>query len=140
MEGGYLLRHQDPDGAGFHDEHRRFVGPTLVLTRRVVTVRSTTQYEWHLVLTNRPNFNRYRERIEMEKLRQGISPFVSTEVAFHREGLARSRSRAGVRWRFRPGCQLELAYQFESLRGGTAWVPRHVLRTAIHFGRRVNGT
>lgn len=139
IEGGYLFRRIDPDGTGSHDEHRFSIGPSLVLTRRVVTLRWHSLYERHLVLTDHKDFNRYRERIEIERVRRRLSPFLMTEVAFVREGLVRSRNRAGARWRLGGRLDLELAYQFESLRRGQTWIPRHAIRTSFHIGRRING-
>jgi hypothetical protein len=131
---GYLARHVNPAEAGFRSEQWLFGGPTLTFTQRPVTARAAFQYERHVRAQGRDDFNRYRPRIDVERVRRGLSPFLFEELTFLREGLVRSRSRAGARYRFRSGSMLEAAYQFESLKRDSAWRPRNAVHLSLSLG------
>ena len=92
-----------------------------------------TSYERHFAAPVAADFNRYRQRFEVERGSRNSTPWLSTEIAFRHDGFSRSRSRAGWRWRTTAGHEVSFAYQFESVRGGQAWLPRHAIVTEFEF-------
>lgn len=131
---GYLRRRLDPSGLRSHWESRLYAGPSFTLASRPLLIRSVTILEHNFGIPGAPAYKRSRPRLEIERRRKGVSPFLSEEFTFRREGFVRSRSAAGVRWRSESGVTVELAYQFDTAQIGHAWRPRHVLRTAVSFG------
>ena len=85
--------------------------------------------ERHVGRPDIADFNRYRQRFDVERLRVRVSPWLHQSLAFQREGFIRSRSRLGFRGRIASGHSLKGAYQFESIEGGRAWRPRHAIYT-----------
>lgn len=131
---GYLRRRQDPTGLRSHWENRLYASPSFTLASRPLLFRSVTIVEHNFGIPGARAYRRYRPRLEIERRRKGVSPFLSEEFTFRREGFVRSRAAAGVRWRSESGVTVELAYQFDTAKTGHAWLPRHVLRTAVSFG------
>ena len=130
---GYVLRNRVRTGFGFGWDHRLLAGLTYPLLRRDVRVEGTTLYERHIGRPDVPDFNRYRQQIEVERPRARLSPWLYQSLAFERRGLVRSRSRMGVRWRFASGHALRGAYQYESIRDGATWRPRHAIYSEWSF-------
>lgn len=126
---GYILLHRAPSGfgSGHAWDHRLSAGLTYPLLRRGVRVEGTTLYERHLGRPDVPDFNRYRQQVELELPRAQLSPWLYQSLAFVRRGFVRSRSRVGFRWRFRSGHSFIGAYQFERRRSGATWRPRHAV-------------
>lgn len=78
-------------------------------------------------------FNRYKYIADIERTRPGLSPFLYVELLV-RDGFARSRHLAGFRWRD-DLFNVETGYQFETIRMGANWVPRHSIRTNFRWNR-----
>jgi hypothetical protein len=131
--GGYIKRWVDPNGLGSHAEDRLFFAPRLHLTDDPVKIESVTSLERNFSVRDRPDFNRYRETIDIEKVRRGVSPFFAEQLAFRSDGLVWTRTALGLRWRLPSGFRFEAGYQFESQKIGPVWVPRHAIRTAVGF-------
>ncbi len=130
---GYVLRNRVRTGFGFGWDHRLRAGLTYSLLRRSVRVEGTTLYERHIGRPDVPAFNRYRQQIEVERPRARVSPWLYQSVAFERRGFMRSRSRMGVRWSFTSGHSVRGAYQYESIRDGATWRPRHAIYSEWSF-------
>lgn len=131
---GYLRRYVNPDRLGMRPENRFVAGTTVIPTLRPVRLEWVSLYERHFAIRGVPDFNRYKQRFEIERLRRGPAPFLYEEMTFRREGFVRTRTLAGLRWRFPSGARFEIGYQFESLRVGGAWRPRHAIRTTLNLG------
>jgi hypothetical protein len=131
---GYLRRYVNFDRLGMHPENRFFAGPTVQVALRPVRVEWVSLYERHFAIRGVRDFNRYKQRVELERMRRGVSPFVYEEMTFKREGFVRTRALAGVRWRWPSGTRFEVGYQFESLLVGTGWMPRHSIRSTLNLG------
>jgi len=130
----YLRRYNNFDRLGTHPENRFFTGPTVLLALRPLRVEWVSLYERHFVICGVEDFSRYKQRFEIERVRRGAAPFIYEEATFKREGFVRTRTLAGVRWRFESGARFEIGYQFESLKWGTAWMPRHSIRSTLNLG------
>ena len=130
---GYVLRNHVRTGSGFGWEHRLRAGLTYPLLRRSVRVEGTTLYERHIRRPDVPAFNRYRQQIQAERPRARVSPWLYQSVAFERRGFMRSRSRMGVRWSLTSGHSVRGAYQFESIKEGATWRPRHAIYSEWSF-------
>ena len=130
---GYILRHHVPTDAGFDWNHRLHAGLTYPLLRGDVRLEGTTLYERHVGQPDVADFNRYRQQIELERPRARVSPWLYQSLAFERRGFVRSRSRMGVRWRFTSGHSVRGAYQYESIREGASWRPRHAIYSEWSF-------
>ncbi len=130
---GYILRNHDRSGYGFGWDHRMFAGLSYPLLRRGFAVDGTTLYERHIGRPDVPDFNRYRQQIEIERPRARVSPLIYQSVAFKRQGFVRTRSRTGVRWRFAAGHSVTAAYQYESIKASVAWHPRHAILSEWNF-------
>ena len=126
---GYILLNRAPAGvgSGYAWDHRLHAGLTYPLLRRGVRVEGTTLYERHAGRPNVPDFNRYRQQVEIERPSARVSPWLHQSLAFERRGFVRSRSRVGLRWRLGSGHSFIGAYQFERRRSGAAWRPRHAV-------------
>ncbi len=127
---GYILRDHVPAGSGFHRDHRLHAALRYPLLEGTVRVEGTTLYERHSGRPDVPAFNRYRQQIDVEHPRARVSPWIHQSLAFERRGFVRSRSRWGVRWRVAAGHAIRGAYQYESIRAGAGWRPRHALYSA----------
>ncbi len=130
---GYILRHHVPTDARFDWNHRLHAGLTYPILQRSFRVEGTTLYERHIGRPDVPDFNRYRQQIEVERPRARVSPWLYQSVAFKRRSFVRSRSRMGVRWRFTSGHSVRGAYQYESIREGAGWRPRHAIYSEWSF-------
>lgn len=124
---GYILRNRTRADFGYHWDHRLLAEITYPLHRGDVRVEGTTLYERHVGRPDVPDFNRYRQQLELERPHARLSPWLHQSLAFERRGFMRHRSRVGVRWRFRSGDTVIGAYQFERIRYGATWRPRHAL-------------
>ena len=130
---GYILLNRTRTGLGFDWDHRVHAGLSYPLLRRDVKVEGTTLLERHVGRPDVPDFNRYRQQVEVERPRARVSPWLYQSVAFERRGFVRSRSRVGFRWRFRSGHSFIGAYQFERRRSGATWRPRHAVLSEWSF-------
>ncbi len=130
---GYILRNHVPAGSRFDWNHRLHAGLTYPILRRGVRVEGTTLYERHIGRPDVPDFNRYRQQVELERPRARVSPWFYQSVAFKRRGFVRSRSRMGVRWSFTSGHSVRGGYQYESIREGATWRPRHAIYSEWNF-------
>ena len=133
---GYVLLHRAPTGVDFGWDHRVRAGLTYPLLRRDFRVEGTTLYERHIGQADVPDFNRYRQQVEVERPRARLSPWFHQGVAFERRGFMRSRSRLGVRWSFAPGHSMRGAYQYERIKVGAIWRPRHAIYSEWSFTLR----
>jgi hypothetical protein len=124
---GYNLRNRTRTGFGFGWDHRLRTEVTYPLLRRDFRVEATTLYERHIGRPDVPDFNRYRQQVEVERPHARLSPWLYQSVAFVRSGFVRSRSRVGVRWRAGTRYTVIGAYQFERIRSGSTWRPRHAI-------------
>lgn len=131
---GYLHRRVNPDRTSLRPEHRFVAAPSFLVHPGKTRVETAVQFERVKPIDNAPSFNRYRPRVLLERIRPGLSPFLSTEGLFFKEQFYRSRNLAGVRWRFERGSMIEMGYQFEIMRAGAAWIPRHSIRTTLVLG------
>jgi len=132
--GGYLSRWVDPDEEGSHRENRLFAGPSVLLARAPFLIQATTRYERFVGVYGESDFNQYKGSIDVERRRRKASPFLVQQFNFRNQGLQRSRSIFGIRWRSESGRGLEIGYQFDSHKSGPAWVPWHSIRTGIELG------
>ena len=130
---GYVLRNLTWTGFGFRWDHRLRAGLTYPLLRRDFRVEGTTLYERHVGPPDVADFNRYRQQIEVERPRTRLSPWLYQSVAFERRGFVRSRSRMGVRWSFASGHSVRGGYQYERIRTGATWQPRHAVHSEWSF-------
>ena len=136
IAGGYVLRSSEFPGFGFQVDHRFVGGASFPLWRGQTSVTAAVLYERHLGRPGIEDFNRYRQRIEIERGRGKLAPFLYEDLTFQqREGFVRSRSRAGLRWRFSSGRSLAVSYQFEANKQQAAWRPRHAIVTALSISR-----
>jgi len=131
---GYLYRQVNPDRTSFRHEHRLIAIPSVLLLPNKTRLEAAIQYERLKPIDHAPTFNRYRPRLVLERLRTGVSPFLSTEGLFFKEQFHRSRNMTGIRWRSEQGSMIEVGYQFEIMRSGSAWIPRHAIRTTFVLG------
>jgi hypothetical protein len=131
---GYLYRQVNLDRISLRPEHRLVATPSFLLRPGKTRIETAVQFECINPIDNAPSFNRYRPRVLLERVRPGLSPLLSTEALFFKEQFHRSRNMIGVRWRFEQGSTLEMGYQFEILRSGAAWIPRHAIRTTLVLG------
>ncbi|MEN6602401.1 MAG: DUF2490 domain-containing protein [Bryobacteraceae bacterium] len=134
MTAGYLYRQVNPDRTSHRAEHRLIAAPSFLLHPGRTRVEAAMQYERLKPIDHAPTYNRYRPRLVLERVRPGLSPFLSTEGMFAKEQFQRSRNMAGVRWHFEQGSMIEIGYQFETIRSGSAWIPRHAIRTSFVIG------
>lgn len=134
LQGGYLRRWVDPDRTGFHAENRLFLSPSVLLARQPLRLEWVSLYERHIAVPGRTDFNRYKQKLDLERTRRRVSPFLWEELTFCRQGFVRSRMLAGVRWRFPSGARFEVGYQYEKLKAAGLWAPRHTLRTTLNLG------
>ncbi len=125
----YLLRNQALPKFVFGSDHRLVAGLSYPILRRSVTLVGTTLYERHLGRPDIPDFNRYRQQVDLEQSCAPVSPWFHQSLAFRRTGFIRTRSRFGFRWRFASGHSLRGAYQFESYSSSSTWRPRHTIVT-----------
>ena len=130
---GYVLLHRAPTGVDFGWDHRVRAGLTYPLLRRDFRVEGTTLYERHIGQPDAPDFNRYRQQVEVERPRARLSPWFFQGVALERRGFMRSRSRMGVRWSFASGHSMRGAYQYERIKVGATWRPRHAVYSEWSF-------
>lgn len=131
---GYLRRYVNPGRLGMRPENRFVAGTTVIPKLRPVRLEWVSLYERHFAIRGVRDFNRYKQRLEIERPRRGPAPFLYEEMTFRREGFVRTRSLAGLRWRFPSGARFEIGYQFESLKVGSAWLPRHAIRSTLNLG------
>lgn len=131
---GYLYRQVNPDRTSLRPEHRLIAAPSVVLLPNKTRLEAVIQFERINPIDNLPSYNRYRPRLVLERRRPGLSPFLSTEGMFYKDQFYRSRSMTGVRWHFERGNTLEVGYQFETMRSGSSWIPRHAIRSTLVLG------
>jgi hypothetical protein len=131
----YLFRYRESDELGLRPDRRATVSVEYPLLRSLWILSGTTSFERHFAAPVTPDFNRYRQRFEVERASSNSTPWLSSEMAFRREGFVRSRSRAGWKWTTAGGHEVSVAYQFESVKDGQAWAPRHAIVTAFEFPR-----
>ncbi len=124
---GFILRNRTRTGFDYRWDHRLLAGITYPLVRGDVRVEGTTLYERHVGRPYVPDFSRYRQQVEVERPDARLSPWLYTSLGFERRGFMRSRSRAGIRWRFQSGDSVTAAYQFERIKYGSTWRPRHAI-------------
>ncbi len=134
VSAGYLYRRLNPDHTFLRPEHRLIAAPSVLLLRDKTRLETAIQFERLKPIDNAPWYNRYRPRLIVERVRPGASPFLSTEGMFFKEQFQRSRNMAGVRFHFGTGSMMEVGYQFEIMRSGAAWIPRHAIRTTLVLG------
>ena len=134
ISAGYLYRRVNPNRSYFRPEHRLIATPSVLLLKHKTRLETAIQFERVKPIENFPWYNRYRPRLSVERVRAGASPFLSIEGMFALEQFQRSRNMAGVRYHFGTGSMMELGYQFEIMRAGTAWIPRHAIRTTLVLG------
>jgi hypothetical protein len=99
-----------------------------LLVRGECLLEGTTLYERHVVAPPVPDFNRYRQRIELGFRNTGFSPLLYQDFTFlQSSGFVRSRSRAGIQWKSVGSYTLSVAYQLETINipGTSSWLPRH---------------
>ena len=130
---GYVLLNRTLTGVDFGWDHRVRAGLTYPLLRRDFRVEGTTLYERHIGQADVRDFNRYRQQVYVERPRSRLSPWFHQGVAIERRGFMRSRSRLGVRWSFAPGHSVRGAYQYERIRIGAIWQPRHAIYSEWSF-------
>ena len=140
VAGEYVLRSSEFPGFGFQVDHRLVGGVSFPLWQGQTSVTAAVLYERHLGRPDIEDFSRYRQRIEIERGRRKLAPFLYEDLTFQqREGFVRSRSRAGLRWQFSSGRSLAVSYQFEAIKQQAAWRPRHAIVTALDIGRARSG-
>ena len=137
---GYILRRDVPAGSRFDWNHRLSAGLTYPILQRGFRLEGTTLYERHVGQPDVADFNRYRQQIDVERPRARVSPWIHQSLAFQRHGFVRSRSRIGVRWRFTSGHSVRGAYQYESIREGAGWRPRHAIYSEWSFDLTARAT
>jgi len=135
---GYLWRGTDTANNPLQTEHRFFAGPVIYLHKNKPQVRLISLYERFMGRPGRPDFNRQRHRIDIERSRLGPTPFVSTESFLEETSFVFQRSRAGLRFRERGGVRIDAAYQFETRLTNGAWAPRHAAVLIFNRGIRID--
>lgn len=131
----YLFRYKQEDDDGLKPNQRVTVSLGYPLHHGHWAVLGGSYVERQFSRKGEADFSRYRQRFEIERGGDGSTPWLSYELAFLRDGLARSRSRAGWKWRLEGGTTVSLGYQFDSVRDGHAWGPRHAIVTEFEFSR-----
>jgi hypothetical protein len=131
---GYMYREYNPDRKSLRPEQRLIATPSVLLLRNKTRLETAIQFERLKPIDSAPSYNRYRPRVLVERVRRGVSPFFSTEGLFFKEQFQRSRNMTGIRWHFEQGNMIETGYQFEIIRSGAAWIPRHAIRTTLVLG------
>ncbi len=124
---GYLARGFDSRGTGHRLEHRFFVGPIFDLSWDRPHARYIGLYERFIGRPGTSDFNRHRHRFDVEWRRLGLTPFVYEELFLLGGELIRSRTRIGLRSKISTGRRIDYGYQFEWMKIGGQWGPRHVL-------------
>lgn len=135
----FLHRWVDKDGDERIPERRPLAGVILTVSRQPVRVDLTTQYERLFYTEGRASYNRYRQRVEIERTRRRVSPVLSQELIFVNDGLFRARTIAGIRCRTERGRRFDIGYQLDSTLTRGAWAPRHAIRTAFLLGNIFRG-
>lgn len=124
---GYLARGFDATGQGRRLEHRFFTGPVADLWWDRPHARYIGLFERFIGRPGQADFNRHRHRLDIQARRIGLSPFIYEELFLRGGELIRSRTRAGLRYKVTMGRRLDLGYQFEWMKVGQRWGPRHSL-------------
>jgi len=130
ISAGYLIRNREYGDNDFGWDQRLTAAVGYALLRRSdARIKGLTLYERHFTPGGHTNFNRYRQRFEVESRRKGLSPWLYEDFTFLNRGFVRSRSRAGLLWRTARGYSFAVGYQFETIRdpSGSAWRPRHAI-------------
>ena len=138
---GYILRNRVRTGFGFGWDHRLRAGLTYPLLRRSVRVEGTTLYERHIGRPDVPDFNRYRQQIELER-----PPRAGVPVALPVGGVQTSGIRAIP---VEDGCPLEIhvrsldpsrvSVRVDQGRRDLAAAPCHLLGVELRSDRQGNG-
>jgi hypothetical protein len=134
VRAAYLLRSVTLEG-NRDRQNRFFFGPRFTALQRRVKLDLIGWYERHTHVATRPAFNRYKAGFDLERQHRGVSPFLYVEQAVLDGALSRSRHIAGVRLRSESGYEIEVGYQFETLNTGSAWAPRHSLRSTFRWNQ-----
>lgn len=135
---GHLFRQLYHDGIGFDVEQRTTAGFAYRLPIPTYRVLTQTLYERHYSRPTEPDFNRYRQQFDAINVGARLSPWLHQDFTIRDRRVIRSRSRGGVRYRF-GDYALKVAYQFESIRNGASWLPRHTLFTELTIDRPLFG-
>ncbi|MEN6534848.1 MAG: hypothetical protein ABFD89_14365 [Bryobacteraceae bacterium] len=133
LTGAFERRWVDAEDGGRFGESRIFGGPKFQITRRPLKIEPSSVFERIFGSRGEPGFTRFRETVDFERVRHGVSPFAAEQVAFRTDGPVWCRTQMGVRWRHPTGVSLEVGYQFEMRKSGGAWTPRHAIRTTFRF-------
>ena len=133
VRAAYLLRSVIPISGVRDRQNRFFFGPRFTALNGPVRLDLIGWYERHTHVAARPAFNRYKTGFDVERPRGGLSPFLSVELTILDQTLARSRHMTGMRWRSESGYDIELGYQYETLRSGSVWMPRHAVRSTFRW-------
>jgi len=133
VRAAYLLRSVVPISGVRDRQNRYFFGPRFTALSGPVRLDLIGWYERHTHVAAKPAFNRYKAGFDLERPRRTVSPFLSLETAILDRNLSRSRQMAGLRWRTVAGYDVELGYQFEVLNIGSAWIPRHSVRSTFRW-------
>lgn len=136
--GGYYYAQQERKiDNDFIGGHRLFGGAELSLmdTRKLsVDQRFLTE---RFLSNAADDFNRYRLRSRLSA-KSSVAPYTSHELFFDAQGWRSNRHSVGVRWRFLPALQVELAYLYEHRRTGVG-PNRHVWFTSVHWKKSSRG-
>ncbi|MEO8661519.1 MAG: DUF2490 domain-containing protein [Bryobacteraceae bacterium] len=133
--GGMLSRWLDKNDKGHVLEERPFGGVGIMISKAPLRIESATEVERFLYPGGKPAYTRYRSRIEFEKPKRLLAPYLAEELFFnYASGLVRTRTTAGLRHRMEGGGRVECGYQFQNDLTNGAWVPKHAIRTAYYFG------
>lgn len=138
VSGGYMIRNRDISGFGFDWNSRAVAQLNYTLYRfRSMELGGATAYERQMGRPDVPDYNRYRQRFELESGKTGFSPWIYQDFTFLRDGFYRSRSRLGMVWRSQRAYEFAVAYQFESIRVPliSAMIPRHTIYTTISIDK-----
>lgn len=104
------------------------IEPTVL--RKPVTLALRTQYE-RFMITERPDYNRYRQRFRVSRGRQW-SPYASIEFFFTDHGYATTRYGTGLRRNINKRDSVEFGYWYETRRLNDYGI-RHMFYTTFIF-------
>ena len=106
----------------------------------VLELRGGTFNERHFRGDSVPDFNVYRQRVELTSDVRRWAPWIQQDLFFdHERGFFRTRTRIGENWNLRNNKQISFAYQFQYTQNRAGeWTPQHTIVFRYWFGARAS--
>lgn len=138
----FVIGRAKEDGGAAFDQRVQFLVryPLTHFWKDQIAVDGGTLYERHFRGDEVPDFNVYRQRVELSADDWKYSPWTQQDFSFdHTRGFYRTRTRLGVLWNFKRNVQIALAYQYQyTQRPFAGWEPQHSLLFRYWFGTRLS--